>query len=46
MNQFGSGFIPILIYGSFSESAEQDDTLITEDNFDILTESGDDLLRE
>ena len=46
MNWWGSGFIPIIIYASIAEASQQDDTLITENGFDILTESGQELLVE
>ena len=46
MNVLGSGFIPILIYSSFSEAVAQDDTILTENNFDLLTEASQEILRE
>lgn len=44
MNWFGSGFCPIIIYGAFSEAILEDDALITENNFDILTENAQNIL--
>ena len=47
MNWWGSGFVPILIYGSFSQSDLEDFTIITETtNLDLLTENGMNLLTE
>lgn len=46
MNVLGSGFIPILIYGSIAESTMEDDAIKTENDLDLLTESGSDILRE
>jgi len=46
MNWWGSGFITIMIYGSFSESHEQQFTILTENGFDLLTEDGNALLTE
>jgi hypothetical protein len=43
---FGGGFIPIIIYGIAAEAATQDDTILTESSLDILTEAGQELLRE
>lgn len=46
MNVLGSGFITILIYAFMGEIVAQDDTILTENNFDILTEASQELLRE
>lgn len=43
---WGSGFITQIIYASFGEATGQDNTLITENNFDLLTEDGRELLVE
>jgi hypothetical protein len=40
------GFIPIIIYQTFAEGMAQADTILTENNFDILAETGQELLRE
>ena len=43
----GSGFIPIIIYSTNSgEIVPQQHTILTENNLDILTESGQELLTE
>lgn len=46
MNVLGSGFIPVIIYGLMGEPAAQDDTILTENNFDLMTEGSQELLRE
>ena len=46
MNFWGSGFIPIIIYGSYFQGEEEEFALLTENNFNILTESGNDILVE
>ena len=46
MGNWGSGFITIINYSSIAEAALEDDTLITENGFNILTESGMELLVE
>lgn len=46
MNIWGSGFIPILIYSTMGEIVEQEDTILTENNLDLLAEDGRPLLRE
>ena len=43
---YGSGFIPILVYGGYVESREQEDSLLTEDGFNIWTEDSQDILTE
>jgi hypothetical protein len=46
MNWVGGGFITIILYALGQQSEEQDNSLLTEDNFDILTEAGDNILTE
>lgn len=46
MNWYGSGFITIINYSSTTESFQEDDTILTENSLDILTESGMELLAE
>lgn len=46
MNWIGTGFIPIIIYGGFSESHEEATTIITENNLDLLAENGKELQTE
>jgi hypothetical protein len=40
MNYVGGGFIPIINYSSIAESILEEFSLMTENNLDILTESG------
>lgn len=42
----GGGFIPIIIYQTFGEGMMQGDTILTENNLDLLAETGQELLRE
>jgi hypothetical protein len=42
----GSGFITIINYGLYSEAVEEENTILTENNFDLLTEDGDPVLVE
>ena len=44
MNWFGSGFVPIIIYATGGSSAVDYGALVTENNLDILTESGNEIL--
>ncbi len=44
MNWIGSGLITILSYAMYEESIEESQELWTENNFNILTESGSDIL--
>lgn len=46
MNWWGSGFATIIIYGSYFQGEEEEFALITENNLNILTESGNDILVE
>lgn len=47
MNWFGSGFIPIIIYGTTAEAVEEANALITENGANnIWTESSKDILTE
>jgi hypothetical protein len=43
---WGSGFITILIYGSLGEAAQESKAILTENNFDLLAENGDELFTE
>lgn len=45
MNWVG-GFIPIIIYGTGGASVLNDNELLTENNFDILTEASQTILVE
>jgi len=40
------GFIPIIFYSSIGGSVLNDNELLTENNFDILTEAGQTILLE
>jgi hypothetical protein len=46
MNWWGSGFIPVIIYASAGGFIEDKFVLQTENNLDILTESGEEILVE
>ena len=46
MNVWGSGFIPIILYGTGGASVLNDNQLLTENNLDILTETGNTILIE
>jgi len=43
MNWWGSGFVPILIYAAGASTAADDKALLTENNLNILTETGQDI---
>lgn len=40
------GFIPIIYYQVYAEATAQADTILTENNFDIMTELSEELLVE
>lgn len=46
MNWYGSGFITVIIYGAFSGAIEEDHAILTENNFELLTEDGKPILIE
>ena len=46
MNSFGGGLIVVLLAGLYAEAAAQDDTILTENNLDLLAEDGRELLTE
>ena len=46
MNWWGGGFIPIIIYGTFQDSVEEQNAIITENGLNILTETSQDILTE
>lgn len=46
MNWYGSGYLLILNYANYAEASNQNDTLITENGFDLLTEDGKEILVE
>lgn len=46
MNWYGGGLVCIINYSYMGETALQDDTILTENNFDIMTEASQELLRE
>ncbi len=46
MNYVGGGFIPIIVYSSIAESSLQQNALLTENNFHLLTEGNDYILTE
>lgn len=46
MHWYGSGFITIINYSSIGEASQQADFILTENNLDILTESGHELETE
>lgn len=44
---FGSGYVPIILYSTYQgEIVAQQHTILTENNFDITTESSQELLTE
>lgn len=46
MNSPGGGLVVVILAGTYAEASMQDDTILTEDNFDITTEDGRELLTE
>lgn len=46
MNIWGGGFIPIILYATGGASVLNDNQLLTENNIDILTETGNTILIE
>jgi hypothetical protein len=46
MNWVGSGFIPILIYQTFSAGEAEATAILTESSLDLMTESSDTLVTE
>jgi hypothetical protein len=46
MNWYGGGFLNVLCYSIFAIAIAENNTLLTENNFDILTEDGQDILVE
>ncbi len=46
MHWWGSGFVPIIIYAGSGSFVESQHVLLTENNFDILTEDSKELLIE
>lgn len=46
MNFWGSGFITIINYSALADAVSEKFELITEDNNDILTEAGQEILIE
>lgn len=46
MNWIGSGFVPIIIYGTIFSGVEENFSILTENGSNLTTEGGDDLLIE
>ncbi len=46
MNIWGSGFIPIIIYSFGGAVIREDKAILTENNLELLTEAGNELLIE
>lgn len=46
MNTYGGALVTVILAGTYAEATMQDDTIITEDGFDLLTEDGHELLTE
>ena len=46
MSWWPGGLIPILIYGTYSAAVEENDDLLTENDFEILTEGAEPILVE
>ncbi len=46
MQWWGSGFIPIILYGTGGASVLNDNQILTENSIDVLTETGQTILIE
>ncbi len=46
MNWYGGGFVPIIIYAAGGSAAIDFNSIVTENNFDILTQDGNEILVE
>jgi hypothetical protein len=46
MNWYGSGFIPIILYGSGLATAQDQNEILTENSLDILTQISQSILTE